>query len=146
MNMYEELLISLRRATEETISMFRSYDQRGLNHSMMMLLFMIEIKREIKTSEVAEHFGVTSGAATGIADKLEKMGLIGRERSKSDRRVVTLALTEDGKEFVKEKKKQHIELLQNVLADLDEKEITQTIQLLNKMSSLVEKHQRDKQS
>ncbi|HER2025573.1 MarR family transcriptional regulator [Bacillus infantis] len=41
---------------------------------------------------------MTSGAATGIADKLENYGLIERHCSKEDRRVVVkIALSEKGK-------------------------------------------------
>lgn len=75
-----------------------------INHSLMIFLFMINNKGEIKTSEVSEYFGVTSGAATGIADKLETLGLIDRHRSDTDRRVVTLALSEKGKNLYKTRK------------------------------------------
>ncbi|WP_226035205.1 MarR family winged helix-turn-helix transcriptional regulator [Aquibacillus saliphilus] len=48
---------------------------------------------------------VTSGASTGIADKLESLDLIERQRSKVDRRVVTVVLSKKGENLVQDKKK-----------------------------------------
>jgi DNA-binding MarR family transcriptional regulator len=143
LNIFESLLTSLKRASEVSISVMKPRDIGEVNHSQVIFLFMIHHKGEIKTSEISEHFGVTSGAATGIADKLENLGLIERRRSQTDRRVVTLGLTEKGRQLVLEKKQEHVELYQYILQDFSEEELLQTIKLLNKISDKIEAYQKE---
>lgn len=46
--------------------------------------------------ELAEHAGLTTGAVTGVIDRLEKAGLVRRERDPADRRKVVVVLDEEG--------------------------------------------------
>ncbi|MCF2648297.1 MarR family winged helix-turn-helix transcriptional regulator [Niallia circulans] len=140
MNIFENLLISLKRASEVSVSIMKPRDEGEITHNLMIFLFMIQNKGEIRTSEISEHFGVTSGAATGIADKLENLGLIERNRSKIDRRVVTLVLSEKGKKLVQSKKKEHVELYQYILHDFSEEELLNTIRMLNKISDRIDSY------
>jgi DNA-binding MarR family transcriptional regulator len=140
MNIFENLLTSLKRASEVSVSIMKPRDEGVITHNLMIFLFMIQNKGEIRTSEISEHFGVTSGAATGIADKLENLGLIERNRSKIDRRVVTLVLSEKGKKLVQSKKREHVELYQYILHDLSEEELLNTIRMLNKISDRIDSY------
>jgi DNA-binding MarR family transcriptional regulator len=133
MSQFENLIESFIRLTKLSEEIMRPREDSDFNPGVMFLLFMIYTKKEIKTTEIADHFGVTGGAATGIADKLEKMGLIERKRKDDDRRVVVAILTEKGQAFVEERKKEHIELYQEILKDLSHEEITNLIFLLNKI-------------
>jgi DNA-binding MarR family transcriptional regulator len=49
-------------------------------------------------SRIAKHIMVQSSTVTGIIDRLEQKGLVCRLRDSSDRRVITIQLTEGGKE------------------------------------------------
>ncbi|MDU1845737.1 MAG: MarR family transcriptional regulator [Niallia nealsonii] len=140
MNIFENLLTSLKRASEVSVSIMKPRDEGVITHNLMIFLFMIQNKGEIRTSEISEHFGVTSGAATGIADKLENLGLIERNRSKIDRRVVTLVLSEKGKKLVQSKKREHVELYQYILHDFSEEELLNTIRMLNKISDRIDSY------
>ena len=140
MSIFEELLSSLKRASEVSVSIMKPRDVGEVNHGLMIFLFMIHNKGEVKTSEISEHFGVTSGAGTGIADKLENLNLIERQRSNSDRRVVTLVLSEKGKKLVQDKKIEHVELYQYILHDFSEEDLVNTIQMLNRISDRIENY------
>jgi DNA-binding MarR family transcriptional regulator len=48
--------------------------------------------------ELARELGITTGATTRLVDILEEHGLLYRVRDAGDRRVVTLAVTEAGRE------------------------------------------------
>ena len=50
------------------------------------------------TSHISRKIGLTSAAMTGILDKLESMRLVFRKRNQYDRRVVTIGLTDRGRE------------------------------------------------
>ncbi|WP_227397079.1 MarR family winged helix-turn-helix transcriptional regulator [Jeotgalibacillus aurantiacus] len=138
MNLFEELLTSLQKTSEMSIAIMKPRDNGAVNHGLMVFLFMLYHQGEIKTSEISDHFGVTSGAATGIADKLEQLGLIERVRSKKDRRIVIATLTDQGKQLVENKKKEHVELYQEILNDFSEQEIRETIQSLNKIATKID--------
>ena len=52
-------------------------------------------------SQIAKHIMVKSSTVTGIIDRLEQKGLVCRLRDSSDRRVITIQLTERGKEVAR---------------------------------------------
>src|SRR5690348_5610256 len=72
----------------------------NLADGQIFLLFLLCRKDVCKASDIANEIGITSGAVTGMTDKLVNMGLIHRDRSEEDRRVVLLSLTGQGKEMV----------------------------------------------
>lgn len=49
------------------------------------------------SADLARHLNHDAGAVTRVVDELEKRGLLRRERSKADRRVVKLILTPQGR-------------------------------------------------
>ena len=51
---------------------------------------------QLQTSKLAKYMMVKPSTATGIVDRLEEKGLVIRQRSRLDRRVVTIELTEKG--------------------------------------------------
>jgi DNA-binding MarR family transcriptional regulator len=52
-------------------------------------------------SQIAKHIMVKSSTVTGIIDRLEQKGLVCRLRDSSDRRVITIQLTERGKDVAR---------------------------------------------
>ncbi|MFO7556989.1 MAG: MarR family transcriptional regulator [Desulfobacterales bacterium] len=50
-------------------------------------------------SKIADHMMVKSSTVTGVVDRLEKKNLAERMRNSPDRRVITIQLTEEGKEL-----------------------------------------------
>lgn len=74
----------------------------SLSQNQLILLLQLKIKGGMKATEIADFFSVTPGAVTSMCDKLEKLNLLQRSRENEDRRVVKMALTEDGEIKVKE--------------------------------------------
>jgi len=50
-------------------------------------------------SKIADHMMVKSSTVTGVVDRLEKKGLAERMRNSPDRRVITIQLTDAGKQL-----------------------------------------------
>lgn len=63
-------------------------------------LFYVYRKGSANMTEIAEYLGVPLNTATGIIGRLEKRGVIRRERDVVDKRVVTIIISEKGKEFL----------------------------------------------
>lgn len=73
------------------------------------------------------------GALTRIVDDLEEAGLVRRERSERDRRVVEIALTPDGRRQLQAGKRQVVELLNSLVAPFSRQDVEILIGLLQRM-------------
>ncbi|GGG19644.1 MarR family winged helix-turn-helix transcriptional regulator [Paenibacillus abyssi] len=86
-----------------------------------------------KVSVLADMLFITSGAVTGMADSLIRLGLIRRERGESDRRVVMLEITEAGQQHVKAIKEKRIAIMERITTGLTDQEIHDLTGLLMKI-------------
>jgi MarR family transcriptional regulator, 2-MHQ and catechol-resistance regulon repressor len=72
--------------------------------------------------ELADKLLVTGGNITYVMDRLEEQGLVVRERSSRDRRVVRAQLTEAGERLVAEVFPRHAVSIAELAAELDAEE------------------------
>jgi DNA-binding MarR family transcriptional regulator len=70
--------------------------------------------------DLARHMGVTASTMSLTVDRLERGGYVTRERSKEDKRRVDLRLTSSGARIKRQQKVLEPELVQAMLARLDE--------------------------
>jgi len=82
--------------------------------------------------ELSKMLEIDSGLRTRMLDKLEKQGLLARERSVEDRRSVNLGLTEQGVAVMKEIPKVAPEALNRRLKDFTQEEFLEFHRLLEK--------------
>jgi DNA-binding MarR family transcriptional regulator len=71
---------------------------RDLAKSDLLALLMIHRRGEATMSELAADLNVPLSTATGIAARLTRKGLVERQRSAADRRVIVNRLTAEGQE------------------------------------------------
>jgi len=76
--------------------------QSGLSMSMIGTLFHLNHKESMGVTDLGEHLGVTSAAASQMLDRLVQLGLIQRSEDPDDRRVKILVLTEKGFQALEE--------------------------------------------
>lgn len=140
MDIYEELFFSLKKVHEQTIALMHlKDDEELLTRGQMFLLFRINQTEKLKTTDISQFFGITPGAATAIADKLEQLEFIQRHRAENDRRVVYIKLTEKGTELVAKKKEEFKNRFTDLLGDFPKEEVHQTVQALNKIAQALQK-------
>jgi len=77
--------------------------------------------------DLARHMGVTASTMSLTVDRLERGGYLTRERSKEDGRRVDLRLTAAGLRIKRQQKVLEPELVQAVLARLDERKRRQAL-------------------
>ena len=65
----------------------------GISHSDAECLDIIALGDGVTAGEIAAATGLTTGAVTGVIDRLEAAGLARRERDRADRRKVRVHLT-----------------------------------------------------
>jgi len=72
----------------------------GLRHAGFVVLMTLWISGPRETRELAAVLRVTRGAIVGSVNTLERRGLVRRIRSEIDRRLVTVELTDSGRDLV----------------------------------------------
>ena len=79
-----------------TRSVERRLEETGLAFSQWLTLRLLGSGKISCVGDVNRELGLESGASTRLVDQLEQRGLLLRERSMVDRRVIELALTPSG--------------------------------------------------
>jgi len=93
-------------------------------------------KGPLTISQIQEKVRLASGSMTAAVDRLEKLGLIIRTASPSDRRARVLELTPEGKRLAASCFEQHAKDLEALMAALSEKEMEQLYGSLKKLGLL----------
>jgi len=87
----------------------------------------------LSMGELANALGITTGSATTACKRLEKTGLLTRERQASDERIVHVTLTEQGRNLIdawRQRKRAALTQLLNVLEPHDQEELQRIIEHL----------------
>jgi len=74
--------------------------QTGITGPQLWAIKIIGDLSPVKVSDLARRMYIHPATAGGLLDRLESRKLVKRVRSKDDRRVVKVTLTEDGKKLV----------------------------------------------
>jgi DNA-binding MarR family transcriptional regulator len=69
----------------------------GLTARQALMLLSCDLEEATTAAELASLYGLEASSITRLVDRLEKKRLIGRMRSRSDRRKAILGLTPEGK-------------------------------------------------
>ena len=93
-----ELVRELNRVSREASALGVLFGETvakhlGINHTDLECLDLIFVRKRVTAGEIAEVSGLTTGAVTGVIDRLERVGLARRERDKVDRRKVYVKAT-----------------------------------------------------
>jgi DNA-binding MarR family transcriptional regulator len=83
-----------------SLAFARKVEGHGVTVSEWVLLRVLHGTEPTAPSRLADRLGLTRGAVSKLADRLEAKGLIARTASESDGRAHTLALTPEGAALV----------------------------------------------
>ena len=111
----------------------------NLSIKEMHIIDSIGINREPSMSETAKELGITSGTLTIAVDNLIRKGYVERRRSKEDRRVVLIKLTEKGIRAYKAHEDFHKDLVTSVLEALEENEAELLVKVLSNIDEFFKK-------
>ena len=76
-------------------------EQLGVTARQTTLLWLVKRSPGLSLAELAAEEGISPPAMSGHVDRLERAGLLQRERSSDDRRRVGLRLTEEGERLLR---------------------------------------------
>lgn len=87
---------------------------------------------------VATALAVNASNATRICDRLERLGLLERRRSKTDRRVVEVTVTGAGRELLDAVARRRLAEVERVVARMDERDVRAAVAVLGAFSATAE--------
>ena len=105
-------------------------DQSGRSTALMMMLGK---EGKLRMTEVATRFNFSPSSATILIDKMEERGLVTRQTSHEDRRVIELVFGPKGKSAFIKLKNQIIQDIDNLLSPLDVDEKAEFLRLFRKI-------------
>lgn len=96
-----ETIDDLRRVFQAVTDFSRQAERiTGLTGSQLWAVKVIAESKSLKVSDLAKKMYLHPTTVVGILDRLEAQGMVQRIRSKTDRRVVDVALTAAGEKMV----------------------------------------------
>jgi len=90
------------------------------------------------SADLARHLNHDAGATTRLVDQLEERGLVKRERSKADRRVVKLSLTSKGRAVARMHVPPIVDFWNRVTDEFSATEIKQLLDLMTRLIARLE--------
>jgi DNA-binding MarR family transcriptional regulator len=116
------------------LKILRRVSAHPLALSQFHLLKLISLKGQHQVGQVASFLGVSAPAASKNIDKLERLGLVIRRQSTSDRRATLLEPSPEGRRLVEDFETLKSAQLEPVLSQFDSTEVRQLTHLLERFS------------
>jgi DNA-binding MarR family transcriptional regulator len=105
----------------------------GIPYVQWVILMCLRDSLARTPSELSQYICHDSGALTRVLDQMEERGIITRERSHEDRRVVDLALTPEGIRTVESHIGIIVDYYNELLADFSREEVDTLLRLLTRV-------------
>ena len=109
------------------------FQDQELTFSQWTTLVALHDGRITSAGDLAHNICHDAGSLTRLIDQMEKRGLVTRQRSKEDRRVVTLALTARGRALVEALAPRVMNLWNGLLAGFSHAEVDTLVRLLTRL-------------
>lgn len=130
---FDEMLFSMMRFAKRQL-LKEIVDDTPITPPQFGLLWCLSTAECAQTmSEISNNMHLSQGAATGLVDRLQRLNLLVRTRSDVDRRVVSIQITEEGRQLVARIHQRRRGVLRKMLARLNDEER----QLLMKIDSMM---------
>lgn len=112
---------------------------QGITGSQFFVMKRIERRGRMMVSEMAGDMGVSLSAITALVDRLHKAGFVRRVRDDSDRRVVWLEVTPEGREVLQSCQLTRRRILEKFLGQLPLADVGQLVHIYEKLLSVIQR-------
>ena len=137
----EQSLVAVFRGYNAVLKEFnRLFSRFGLSEAQfnILLLLVRQGKEGMMLSDIGQRMLVSKADITGLADRLEREGLIVRDGRLDDRRAKVAKITDKGLELVKKVVPLHCETINRITSVLGEPEKKALVQTLEKLARFPE--------
>lgn len=108
-SLFQEVMILFKH------SMSKAFEDSGITVLQGMMLGIISKENRIKITELSSKLCLPNSTVSGIVDRLEKQGMVARERSEEDRRVVYVSISPHFKEVHQHFRKSFQQKIENMM-------------------------------
>ena len=108
-----------------------------LTGPQLTVVKMLEQIGDLSLSELSDRIRAQNSTVTGIIDRMEREGLVVRERSTTDRRVVFIRLTPKGRKLAEDLPIEPWEIFRDALESLSANETRDLTRILGKVAKRV---------
>lgn len=121
----DELLDALSsHSPAEAMRAMRHWPGGRLSLVHLNVLVLLDADGAMPMRALAEAMDVSQASATGIVDRMEQRGLVDRRRDDGDRRVVHVAITDEGRSLVEGMAARRRDHMAQILGELTDDELT----------------------
>jgi DNA-binding MarR family transcriptional regulator len=140
--LHQWIEVSMQRSMRNFIRYAR---ETGLSMSQLSAMFYLHRRGRSGVTDLGDHLGVTSAAASQMLERLVQQGLILRSEDPNDRRVKQIVLTDKGCRILEEgirARQGWLDDLANAVSDSEKEPIMAALNILidrtNHISQLIE--------
>ncbi len=112
--------------------------QYGLTGPQLSVVKLLESVPRLSLSELSWRIRAKNSTVSGIIDRMEREGLVTRERSSADRRVVHISLTEVGRQLACDIPVEPFHIFRTVLSELSPRDARDLKRVLTRLALRVE--------
>ncbi len=102
------------------LNLSKELNKGNVSFAQFFLLGYLAKEDYLTMTDIAKKMGHSTAAATGLVDRLEKLGYVQRLHASDDRRKVMVQITRKGIDLVDKMREDIVENLVEVMADMDQ--------------------------
>jgi DNA-binding MarR family transcriptional regulator len=121
-----------RRITKELAK------RASLTGPQLTVVKLLETFGDLSLTDLSERIRAQNSTVTGIIDRMEREGLVRRERSSEDRRKILIRLTDKGVKLAGEVPVEPIEIFRGAIESLSVQEMRDLLKVLTKLARRVQ--------
>lgn len=119
------------------LNLSKELNKGSVSYAQFFLLGYLANENFLTMTDISKKMGHSTAAATGLVDRLEKLGYVQRLHASEDRRKVMVQITRKGVELVERIREDIVGSLVTLMADLDDTEQDALLKTYGKISTFV---------
>ena len=102
-----------------------------------IILDFLSTRHDAMMTDVAKYLEISTAAVTGMMDRLQKSGYLGRVHDVKDRRIVRLKLTSKGKKLVVKIHEERRQMIITMFSKISQPERDEYLRILTKIKDAI---------
>jgi len=119
------------------LNLSKELNKGSVSYAQFFLLGYLANENFLTMTDISKKMGHSTAAATGLVDRLEKLGYVQRLHASEDRRKVMVQITRKGIDLVERIREDIVSSLEALMVDLDENEQDALLKTYGKISTFV---------
>ena len=119
------------------LNLSKELNKGNVSFPQFFLLGYLANEDFLTMTDISKKMGHSTAAATGLVDRLEKLGYVQRLHAQDDRRKVMVQITRKGIDLVERIREEIVTSLVDLMEDLDKEDQEALLRTYSKISSRV---------